>query len=208
MDNFTMIDAVVAVVIIVSAILAYSRGLVREVLAIAGWVAAGIVAFSLAPAAVPLVREIPVLSTFLGDSCEMAMLASFGVVFTGALILASLFSPFLASIVQRSALGGVDQGLGFLFGLIRGVVLVALVFVVYDRAVTRPGVEMVENSRAAKVFMQMQTNIDQTLPQDAPGWLEARYLGLMGQCAAPGQSLGVASEFGVDAPKDSPSLPQ
>ena len=109
MDNFTMIDAVVAVVIIVSAILAYSRGLVREVLAIAGWVAAGIVAFSLAPAAVPLVREIPVLSTFLGDSCEMAMLASFGVVFTGALILASLFSPFLASIVQRSALGGVDQ---------------------------------------------------------------------------------------------------
>ena len=56
MDNFTMIDAVVAVVIIVSAILAYSRGLVREVLAIAGLVAAGIVAFSLAPAAVPLVR--------------------------------------------------------------------------------------------------------------------------------------------------------
>ena len=36
MDTFTIVDAVVAAVIIISAILAYSRGLVREVLAIAG----------------------------------------------------------------------------------------------------------------------------------------------------------------------------
>ena len=35
----------VAVVIVVSALLAYSRGLVRELLAIAGWIGATIVAF-------------------------------------------------------------------------------------------------------------------------------------------------------------------
>ena len=35
MDSFTLVDAAVALVIIVSAILAYSRGLVRENLAVA-----------------------------------------------------------------------------------------------------------------------------------------------------------------------------
>ena len=51
MDGFTIIDGVVALVIVLSALLAYSRGFVRESLAIAGWIAAGIVAFIFAPAA-------------------------------------------------------------------------------------------------------------------------------------------------------------
>ena len=49
MDGFTIIDGVVALFIVLSALLAYSRGFVREALAIAGWVAAGIVAFVFAP---------------------------------------------------------------------------------------------------------------------------------------------------------------
>jgi uncharacterized membrane protein required for colicin V production len=42
MDGFTIIDGVVALVIVLSALLAYSRGLVREGLAIAGWIVAGV----------------------------------------------------------------------------------------------------------------------------------------------------------------------
>jgi membrane protein required for colicin V production len=37
--DFTIIDGVVAIVIILSALLAYGRGLVREVMAIVGWIA-------------------------------------------------------------------------------------------------------------------------------------------------------------------------
>ena len=40
MEGFTLIDGLVALVIVLSAILAYSRGLVREAMAIAGWVGA------------------------------------------------------------------------------------------------------------------------------------------------------------------------
>lgn len=49
MDGFTLVDAAVALVVVVSAILAYSRGVVRELLAIAGWVVAAVAAFTLAP---------------------------------------------------------------------------------------------------------------------------------------------------------------
>ncbi|PTE12663.1 CvpA family protein, partial [Pseudogemmobacter blasticus] len=65
MDNFTWVDGGAAVIILLSAILAYSRGLVRELMAILGWVGAAILAFIFAPAATPLVKEIPMLGDFL-----------------------------------------------------------------------------------------------------------------------------------------------
>ena len=49
MDGFTAVDGVVLAVILISAILAYSRGFVREVLAILGWAAAAVAAFFLTP---------------------------------------------------------------------------------------------------------------------------------------------------------------
>ena len=51
MDGFTLVDGVVAAVILLSAILAYSRGFVREALAIAGWIGAAVLAFMFAAAA-------------------------------------------------------------------------------------------------------------------------------------------------------------
>ena len=50
MEGFTIVDGVVALIIVVSALLAYSRGLVREGLAIAGWILAAGLAFISGPA--------------------------------------------------------------------------------------------------------------------------------------------------------------
>ncbi|MFN0116237.1 MAG: CvpA family protein [Paracoccaceae bacterium] len=185
MEGFTIVDAVVAVIIILSAILAYSRGFVREVLAIAGWVAAAVLAFVFAPQAEPLIKQIPVLDKFLGDSCELSIIAAFAAVFALALIVVSIFTPLFASAVQRSAIGGVDQGLGFLFGVLRGVILVAIAFVVYDRVVVNEAVPMVDDSRSAKVFASMQATLAEAVPKDAPGWIAARYEELVGTCGAP-----------------------
>jgi len=121
MDGFTIIDGVVALFIVLSALLAYSRGFVREALAIAGWIVAGVVAFIFAPQVEPLVKEVPVVGEFIADSCELSMIGAFAVVFALALIVASLITPLFSSLVQRSALGGIDQGLGFVFGVARGV---------------------------------------------------------------------------------------
>ena len=56
-----------ALVVVVSALLAYGRGLVREAMAIIGWVAAAVIAFLFAPRVEPLVREIPVVGEFVAD---------------------------------------------------------------------------------------------------------------------------------------------
>lgn len=188
MEGFTLVDAGVAGIIVLSAILAYSRGFVREAMAIVGWVGAAFLAFLFAPQAQPLIKEIPVLGDFLGDSCELSIIAAFAAVFAVGLVLASLFTPLFSSVVQRSALGGLDQGLGFLFGVLRGIVLVGVAFLVYDRAVAANTVPMVDNSRSAKIFASFQGNIDAAVPTDAPNWILSRYNDLTAACTADGKA--------------------
>lgn len=185
MDGFTIIDGIVAVVIILSALLAYSRGLVREALAIAGWIAAGIVAFLFAPQLEPLVKEVPVVGEFIADSCELSMIAAFTVVFAAALILASLITPLFSSLVQRSALGGVDQGLGFLFGVARGVLLVAIAYFVYETVISSQNIQMIDDSRSARVFARMTDKVETGNPEAALGWITTQYEELVGACDAP-----------------------
>ena len=184
MEGFTIVDGVVALVIVISAVLAYSRGFVREAMSIAGWVVAAILAYMFAPKVEPLVSELPVIGDFLGDSCELAIIAAFAAVFALALVVVSIFAPLFSSAVQRSALGGLDQGLGFLFGVLRGVLLVAVALVVYDRAITGDPIPMVDDSRTAKIFASAQDSLNDSIPEDAPGWIVARYEALVGNCGA------------------------
>jgi membrane protein required for colicin V production len=182
MEGFTIIDGLVAGVIVVSAILAYSRGFVREVLAIGGWIAAGIVAFIFAPDALPLMSEIPFVGDFIGGSCELGIMAAFAVIFAIALVIISLFTPVFATVVQRSAIGGLDAGLGFLFGVARGVLLVVVALIAYDRVAGNEAVPMVTESRSAQIFASLQGDIEEQIPSDAPGWILARYEQLTGAC--------------------------
>ncbi len=185
MEGFTIVDGVVALIIVVSALLAYSRGLVRESLAILGWIVAAVLAFMFAPQAQPLVKELPVIGDFLSDSCELSMIGAFAAVFAVALVLASLFTPLFSSLVQRSALGGLDQALGFLFGVARGILLVAIAFFVYETVVTSQDIEMIDDSRSARVFGRITGKIEARDPEQALGWITRQYEELVGSCSKP-----------------------
>jgi len=201
MEAFTLVDGIVAVVVILSAILAYSRGLVREVLAIAGWVVAAVVAFIFAPRAEPLMREVPVLSDFLGGNCELSVIAAFAGVFAIALIVMSIFTPLFAGAVQRSALGGVDQGLGFLFGVLRGAVLIAVALLVYERIAGAEGIAMVETSQTRALFGQVTERLTGSVDdQQMIGWVTDQYEALIGVCDAPAAPVAPDTAPAAPAP--------
>lgn len=182
MESFTIIDGIVALVIIVSALLAYSRGFVREGMAIAGWIVAAILGYMFASKAAPLVKEVPYLGDYVSGSCELSIITGFFAVFALALIVVSIFTPLFSSAVQRSALGGLDQGLGFLFGVLRGIILVAIALVIVDRVSTGDPIEILEKSRTAKIFARSQDKLNESLPDDAPGWITQRYESLVSTC--------------------------
>lgn len=183
MDGFTLVDGVVAAVILLSAILAYSRGFVREALAIAGWIGAAVLAFMFAAAAQPLVKEIPILNKVIGENCEVSMITAFAVVFAVGLIIASLFTPLFSSVIRRSFLSGIDQGLGFVFGAVRGIALVGAAFLIYG--MTHQSIDMVETSRAKSVFDQFDGGIQSAIPDDLFNTLMARYNDLTATCQPP-----------------------
>jgi membrane protein required for colicin V production len=183
MEGFTIVDAVVLGVIVLSAVLAYARGLVRELLSILGWVGAAVAAFVFAPALEPLMREVPVLRDIIGTSCELGILAAFAAVFAVALILFSVFTPLLAGAVASSALGPVDQGLGFLFGVARGVLLTLIALLVYEQVLGGTGgLAAVDESRSRQIFAGLESNLAGWMPEDAPTWVANQYETLTRAC--------------------------
>ncbi|WP_425038468.1 CvpA family protein [Primorskyibacter sp. S187A] len=185
MDGFTLVDGIVAVVIVMSALLAYSRGFVREGLAIAGWIGAAILAFIFAPQVEPLVKELPVVGGFIGDSCELAIITAFALVVAAVLVVFSLFTPLFSSLVQRSIFGGLDQGLGFVFGVLRGILLVAVAYFVYETVLTTQDIAMIDDSRSARVFGRLTGTIENQNPEAALSWITRQYEQLVGVCDTP-----------------------
>lgn len=186
--EFTIADGAVALVVLVSAALAYNRGLVREGLAIGGWILAGFVAFYFAPMVTPLVLEIPYVSDILKSSCTLTTLAAFAIVFAVALLVISIFTPVLSSAVQSTALASIDRALGFLFGVARGVVLVGVLYLLYDTLVTSEAdrLAMIDNSASHAIISDAAEAIREAAPTEMPPWLQQRVDQLMGDCGAGG----------------------
>jgi membrane protein required for colicin V production len=116
------VDIAVLAVIAASAMLAFMRGLVREVLGIGAWVGAGIVAVWGGPYLEPRMREWTGNADFSGP-------IAYGAVFVGAVILLSIVAGFIGGVVRGSLLGGIDRSLGVLFGVARGAALVVVAYI-------------------------------------------------------------------------------
>lgn len=182
--TFTYVDAIVAGVVAISAFLAWSRGLTRELLSIGGWIIAALGAVYLAPLAAPLVAEIPWLGPKLAGTCLMLMIASFSLILALFLLLLAIFTPIFASAVTRSLLGPVDRALGFLFGIARGLLLIAVGFLLYENFAA--GDELppeIANAASRGLFIETAAMVEQYRPREVPVWLENRVSALTTPCS-------------------------
>ncbi|GEO82376.1 CvpA family protein [Pararhodospirillum oryzae] len=116
------VDLVVLAVLLLSAVLAFMRGFVHEVLGIAAWVGAATVALAGHKALAPLMRGL-----VPGSADWVAEAAAGAVLFLATLILLFILTGAIARQVRKTALNTLDRSLGFLFGLARGaLILIAL----------------------------------------------------------------------------------
>ena len=112
------LDIAVIVVLLVSIGWGAWRGMVHEVLSLAGWVLAFFAANLLTA---PLAETFPAAMR-----PEIRVLVAFLLVFVGTLVVAALATRLFTRIVKVVGLHDLDRWLGALFGLVRGlVVLVA-----------------------------------------------------------------------------------
>ncbi|SVD24310.1 uncharacterized protein METZ01_LOCUS377164 [marine metagenome] len=123
-------DLVVLGVVVLSALFAFYRGFVRETLAICGWVGAAFATVWLLPLGREYTREwidLPWLSDFIAGAA----------IFLSALVVFWFFIHFIVSRVKDSPLNSLDRSLGLLFGVARGVFVLALLYMVASQAAWR-----------------------------------------------------------------------
>jgi membrane protein required for colicin V production len=118
----TLVDVAVLAVMILSGLLAFSRGLIREVLSIGAWVGAGVFAV----AGLPTIR--PWLEPHM-PSAEWTDPAGYIILFLVSLIILSVIAKAIGGAVRSSVISGVDRSLGLLFGFARGAVLAVAAYI-------------------------------------------------------------------------------
>jgi membrane protein required for colicin V production len=119
----TWVDLIVLAVLAVSALLAFMRGLVREVLGLGAWAGAVFVAIWALPRARPQFQQ------WIGDS-PWADLATFGAIFLITLIVLMIVSSWISGVVRNSPISGLDRSLGLVFGVVRGAALVVIAYII------------------------------------------------------------------------------
>ena len=126
MDDFvngvfmmTGFDYAVLIIVGLSIIFSVMRGMVKEILAIIGWVAAFYVGRTYTDQLLPLMpADIP--------SESLRVLAAFLILFLATLLMATLLGIAISAIIKKVGLGWLDRLLGAFFGLLRGLLIVCI----------------------------------------------------------------------------------
>jgi membrane protein required for colicin V production len=111
----TWLDYTVIAVLLLSIAWGSWRGLVHEVISLAGWIVAFLAANLLAA---PLAQAFPATMRQ-----ELRVVVAFVLIFVATLVLATLVSALVTGFVKVSVLHSLNRWLGALFGLLRGVLI-------------------------------------------------------------------------------------
>lgn len=126
----TAFDILVLIIVAVSAIVAFSRGFVSEVLSLFAWGGAAFATLYGLPLFRPYVRE-HIRPDALADTILVFALAII------SLIVLKMVAGMIGDRVRRSKIGALDRVLGILFGLLRGLLVVCIAYIVISWIIPR-----------------------------------------------------------------------
>jgi membrane protein required for colicin V production len=159
---FQLLDLILAGIMLISGLLALMRGFTREVLSLVAWGAAAVATY--------FALRNPDMVAFASRYLEpeiVAKIALGGGVFLVILIIVSLISVKLSDAVVDSAAGAFDRTLGFIYGLARGLVLVAIAYIFYGWLIPPDKQEdWVKNARSIPVIEAVKSAILTLVPPD------------------------------------------
>ncbi len=117
-------DVVVALVILISGLLAFFRGFVHEMLAVVSWIGAGLATLYGFPYLRPQLRELITVPLIADMTAGVA-------IFLVVLIVLSILTRVVSRRIRTSALGPLDRSLGLVFGFLRGAALVCVAWLIF-----------------------------------------------------------------------------
>lgn len=183
---FQILDFVLLGIVLVSGLLAMARGFMRELFSLATWVAA---AFA-AKYAVENRQIMEAVAKYFDPTKPiLAQVAVGAAAFILVFILLSVISIRIADRVVDGRVGPLDRSLGFLYGAARGLVLVAVCYIVYGWLVPNDKQEdWIRNAATLPVITRVSESIKSYLPQKMRDFLSNSDVKSNGIDAAPNKA--------------------
>lgn len=122
MQNLNNLDVIILIVVAISALIALSRGLVKEVLSIIGWILATMAVIYILPVVMPFAKEYISNGYVAGVVSSLFILILFFILWIYA-------TAGVVGKIRTSKLNGMDRMLGLFFGIARAFLLVVLFYI-------------------------------------------------------------------------------
>ena len=159
----TSFDYITLAILCVSAILGLLRGLMKEVLSLIAYIAAFIAAVWWGP------RVSVWIASYI-DNGLLRTAAAYAAVFIVVLLLVGLLNITLGTLLKKTGLTPADHGLGALFGLLRGA-LIVLVLVAAAGYTELPQEPWWRDARLSPGAVQAVQHVKRMLPASLSSWL-------------------------------------
>ena len=144
-------DWFILVVLVASGLISFSRGFTKEFLSLFLWVAAFIAAISLEYLATPKINE------YIGNP-EISKILSYDVVFIVFIFIGGILIKFISKIIKWSGASGFDRFLGVLFGLIRGLIVLFVIFLLLPSSLKTT--DLINNSKITPLIQKYAPQIE------------------------------------------------
>ena len=144
-------DWFILVVLVASGLISFSRGFTKEFLSLFLWVAAFIAAISLEYLATPKIDEYI-------DNPEISKILSYVVVFIVFIFIGGILIKFISKIIKWSGASGFDRFLGVLFGLIRGLIVLFVIFLLLPSSLKTT--DLINNSKITPLIQKYAPQIE------------------------------------------------
>jgi membrane protein required for colicin V production len=174
----TGFDFVVLALVLASVLVSLLRGLIREALSLIAFALAVVAALWWGPS-VQLALT-PYLETDL-----LRIAVGYTAVFIGVLLGVGLINLALITLVRATGLAPLDRGLGALYGLVRGLLIVMLLVLVAGYT-PMPAQPWWQTAMLSPLAERGAIEIKLRLPPDVAQWVPYPYEGVPAQPAVPG----------------------
>ena len=149
--GLNLADWFILIVLIASGVISFTRGFTKELLSLFLWLAAFIAAISLEYLATPKINE------FIGNQ-EISKIISYIVVFVIFIFLGGMIIKFISKLIKWSGASGFDRFLGILFGLIRGLIVVFVIFLILPSGLKTTN--LINNSKITPIIQKYAPEIE------------------------------------------------
>lgn len=170
------VDIAVIIILLGSAIIAFLRGFIREVLTIFGIVGGMIASYVGGPFFTPVTRgwfgivegEEPQKLFDLVPFPILADALAYGMVLVVFVVLLSIISHFLSEAAKKIGLGALDRTLGVVFGLARGILVLGLLYLPFFYLVDEDQKTEWFSDSKSQVYLEATSRwISSFIPEDA-----------------------------------------